>query len=99
MPSRATGATPTEPTFFASAAKFRAWLARHAATSTALVVGFHKVATGAPGISWPQAVDEALCVGWIDGVLWRVVSAKRPETQKKRLAKLIAASSEQRRLD
>jgi uncharacterized protein YdeI (YjbR/CyaY-like superfamily) len=31
-------------------------------------VGFHKVGTGEPSITWPQSVDEALCVGWIDGI-------------------------------
>jgi uncharacterized protein YdeI (YjbR/CyaY-like superfamily) len=31
-------------------------------------VGFHKVGTGKPSITWPQSVDEALSFGWIDGV-------------------------------
>jgi uncharacterized protein YdeI (YjbR/CyaY-like superfamily) len=33
-----------------------------------LLVGFHKVGSGKPSITWPQSVDEALCFGWIDGV-------------------------------
>ena len=33
-----------------------------------LLVGFHKKGTGRPSITWPEAVDEALCFGWIDGV-------------------------------
>lgn len=60
------------PTFFATAADFRAWLDEHAATATELVVGFHKRATGAPSIDWPESVDEALCHGWIDGVRTRI---------------------------
>jgi uncharacterized protein YdeI (YjbR/CyaY-like superfamily) len=32
-----------------------------------LWLGFHKVGTGEPSVTWPQSVDEALCVGWIDG--------------------------------
>lgn len=32
------------------------------------MVGFHKKGSGLPSISWPEAVDEALCFGWIDGV-------------------------------
>ena len=32
-----------------------------------LLVGFHKKGTGKPSITWPEAVDEALCFGWIDG--------------------------------
>ena len=58
--------------FFASPAGFRTWLERHAASRTELVVRFHKVGTGRPSISWPEAVDEALCVGWIDGVRKRI---------------------------
>lgn len=31
-------------------------------------MGFHRKATGRPSLTWPQAVDEALCFGWIDGI-------------------------------
>ncbi|MBI3346550.1 MAG: YdeI/OmpD-associated family protein [Burkholderiales bacterium] len=61
-----------EPHYFASPDEFRRWLARHAATAAELVVGFHKIGTGVPSMTWPQSVDEALCVGWIDGVRKRV---------------------------
>jgi uncharacterized protein YdeI (YjbR/CyaY-like superfamily) len=70
--ARKSPAADTEPTYFASAAAFRGWLQRHAATSREIVVGFMKRATGAPSITWPEAVDEALCVGWIDGVRHRI---------------------------
>ncbi|RZU02145.1 YdeI/OmpD-associated family protein [Rivibacter subsaxonicus] len=65
-------AAPGEPRFFATAAAFRAWLARNAGSATELVVGFHKVGSGQPSMSWPESVDEALCVGWIDGVRKRI---------------------------
>ena len=61
-----------EPHYFSSPAEFRAWLARHAGTAAELVVGFHKVGSGVPSMTWPESVDEALCVGWIDGVRKRV---------------------------
>jgi uncharacterized protein YdeI (YjbR/CyaY-like superfamily) len=60
------------PTFFASPAAFRTWLAAHAANEKALLVGFYKVGSGRASITWPQAVDEALCVGWVDGVRKRI---------------------------
>ena len=60
------------PKFFASGAAFRAWLETHAATAGELLVGFHKVDSGKPSMSWPESVDEALCFGWIDGVRKRV---------------------------
>jgi uncharacterized protein YdeI (YjbR/CyaY-like superfamily) len=62
----------TWPTFFATPALFRAWLDRHHDTKTELWVGFYKKGSGKPSITWPEAVDEALCVGWIDGVRKRL---------------------------
>ncbi|MDQ6860908.1 MAG: YdeI/OmpD-associated family protein [Verrucomicrobiota bacterium] len=57
-----------EPIFFASPAEFRAWLQKNAESATELWVGFHRKATGRPSMTWPESVDEALCVGWIDGL-------------------------------
>lgn len=65
----------TAPTFFPSPDAFRHWLEAHAATATELLVGFHKVSTGQPSMSWAQSVDEALCFGWIDGVRKRADDA------------------------
>lgn len=56
------------PTFFKTQADFRDWLQQHASRETELVVGFYKKGGGIGSITWPEAVDEALCVGWIDGV-------------------------------
>jgi uncharacterized protein YdeI (YjbR/CyaY-like superfamily) len=58
----------TEPTYFATAAEFRAWLEERHATEPELLVGFHKKGSGLPSMTWPEAVDQALCFGWIDGV-------------------------------
>jgi len=55
------------PTYFPTEAKFRAWLAANHATAPELLVGFWKKSTGKPSIDWPQARDQALCFGWIDG--------------------------------
>jgi uncharacterized protein YdeI (YjbR/CyaY-like superfamily) len=57
-----------EPTFFATPAELRAWLEAHHQAETELLVGFYKKGSGKPSITWPESVDEALCVGWIDGV-------------------------------
>ncbi len=56
------------PTFFRDAASLRRWFAAYAATESELVAGFMKKGSGVPSVTWPEAVDEALCVGWIDGV-------------------------------
>jgi len=57
-----------KPRFFANPSKFRAWLQQHHAHSRELWVGFYKKDSGKPSITWPEAVDQALCFGWIDGV-------------------------------
>lgn len=57
-----------EPMFFETPAKFRAWLRRYGATRAELIVGFYKKASGRRSITYPEAVDVALCFGWIDGV-------------------------------
>lgn len=56
------------PTFFATPARFAAWLRRHHARERELLVGYYKKGSGKPSITWPESVAEALCVGWIDGV-------------------------------
>ena len=56
------------PTYFPSDADFRRWLAANHQTSPELLVGFWKKSTGKPSIDWPQARDQALCFGWIDGI-------------------------------
>lgn len=61
-----------EATYFRTPAELGRWFRRHHATAKELLVGFHKVGSGTPSITWPQSVDEALCVGWIDGVRKRV---------------------------
>jgi len=63
---------PTGPLFFATAAAFRRWLAENHDRADELWVGFYKVGTGRPSITWPEAVDEALCFGWIDGIRKKV---------------------------
>ena len=62
----------TDPTFFATSDEWRAWLERHHDSAPELWVGFHRKATGRPSITWPEAVDQALCFGWIDGIRKRV---------------------------
>lgn len=54
--------------FFSTPGEFRKWLQKNHKSETELLVGFHKVSSGKPSMTWSQSVDEALCFGWIDGV-------------------------------
>jgi uncharacterized protein YdeI (YjbR/CyaY-like superfamily) len=60
------------PAFYATPAEWRAWLEAHHAVEREHWVGFHKRGSGRPSLTWPEAVDQALCFGWIDGVRKRV---------------------------
>ena len=57
-----------EPAFFSTEADFRRWLAANHDSAPELLVGFWKKSSGKPSIDWPQARDQALCFGWIDGI-------------------------------
>lgn len=63
-----TSLTPRDVVYFDSPRALRNWFDANHAAAQELWVGYHKVATGVPSITWSQAVDEALCVGWIDGI-------------------------------
>jgi len=65
-------AAAAKPRFFATQAAWRKWLAENHEKSVELWVGFRKVTSGKPSITWPQSVDEALCFGWIDGKRRRI---------------------------
>jgi len=56
------------PIFFLHQNDFRSWLEVNHRIEMELMVGFYKVDSGKPSMTWPQSVDEALCFGWIDGV-------------------------------
>jgi uncharacterized protein YdeI (YjbR/CyaY-like superfamily) len=58
----------SEPRFFRSQKEWRAWLVKNHASAKELVVGLNKVGSGKGGLAHKQAIDEALCFGWIDGV-------------------------------
>jgi len=57
-----------EPVFFATPTDFRNWLDANHTTAVELWVGYYKKGSERPSITWPESVDEALCVGWIDGL-------------------------------
>jgi len=84
-------------------AHWRAWLEKHHATETEVWLIYYKRETGKPRVSYNDAVEEALCFGWIDSILRRIddkryaqrFTPRRPDSQwsalnKQRVEKLIA---------
>ncbi len=57
-----------EPIFFRTPAELRRWLRKNHASASELEIGFYKKSAGERGITYQEALDEALCFGWIDGV-------------------------------
>ena len=72
MTGRSSG-TPERPaTFFSGPEEFRAWLEQHHESATELWMGLYKKHVPDRGLTWEQAVPEALCFGWIDSVAQRI---------------------------
>ena len=57
-----------KPKAFRTPAAFREWLEKNGATASELLIRCYKVHARDKGITYKQALDEALCFGWIDGV-------------------------------
>jgi uncharacterized protein YdeI (YjbR/CyaY-like superfamily) len=67
--------TPANVIYFSTPADLRRWFRANHATAGEVWVGFYKRGSGKPSITWPESVDEALCVGWIDGIRKRIDDA------------------------
>jgi uncharacterized protein YdeI (YjbR/CyaY-like superfamily) len=52
---------------FASAARWRTWLAKNHALSDGIWLRFYRKSSATKSVTYNEAVDEALCYGWIDG--------------------------------
>ena len=57
-----------KPRFFKSQSELRNWFAKKHRTSVEVWIGFYKKSAGKTSVSYAEAVDEALCYGWIDGI-------------------------------
>jgi uncharacterized protein YdeI (YjbR/CyaY-like superfamily) len=62
----------TEAVFFTTPAELRAWFEQHHATEPELLVGYWKKHTGKVGVTHPEAIEQALCFGWIDSIGRRI---------------------------
>jgi uncharacterized protein YdeI (YjbR/CyaY-like superfamily) len=58
--------TQPKPLPFTTPAAFRAWLKKNHRTSDGIWIKFYKKGSGVKSINYAEALDEALCYGWID---------------------------------
>jgi uncharacterized protein YdeI (YjbR/CyaY-like superfamily) len=67
------GGTEERPAlFFSGPEEFRAWLEEHHATHDGMWVGLYKKHASHRGLTYREALDEALCFGWIDSISQRI---------------------------
>jgi uncharacterized protein YdeI (YjbR/CyaY-like superfamily) len=72
------GGTAERPAvFFSGPAEWRAWLEANHDTATELWMGLYRKHVDPPGLQWAEAVEEALCFGWIDSVAQRIDDVSR----------------------
>ena len=64
--------TAPKPIFFSSPQEFYEWLEQNHETADEVYLGYWKKHTGKPSLTWSEAVDQALCFGWIDGRVNRI---------------------------
>jgi uncharacterized protein YdeI (YjbR/CyaY-like superfamily) len=63
---------PHDVHIFPTAADFRAWLEEHHDTARELWIGYYKKGVPKTSMTYAEAVEEALCFGWIDGQARRI---------------------------
>jgi len=66
-----------EAVWFETGAEFRAWLEEHHASAAEIIVGLYKSGVRSGSLTWSEAVDQALCFGWIDSTGRRIDDERR----------------------
>jgi uncharacterized protein YdeI (YjbR/CyaY-like superfamily) len=75
------------PRFFRSQKEFRAWLERNHSAAKEIWVGYYKKTSTRKGITYREALDEALCFGWIDGKVRTIDEARYMQRYSPRTAR------------
>ena len=87
-----------EPKFFETQADLRRWFLHNHDKADELMIGFYKINSGIPSVTYKQAVDEALCFGWIDGVVRRIDDKSHMQRYTPRRKKSIWSKVNQKRV-
>jgi len=69
----------TNPKHFKTRGEFRKWLKKNHAKQKELWILFYKVHTNKKSVRYAEAVEEALCFGWIDGIVKRIDDEKHAQ--------------------
>lgn len=58
----------SDPLAFERSTDLRAWFRKNHSKASELWIRFYRLESGRPSVTYPEALDEALCAGWIDGI-------------------------------
>jgi uncharacterized protein YdeI (YjbR/CyaY-like superfamily) len=89
----------TEPKLFKTMQAWRAWLARHHARETGIWLAYYKKGSGKRSVTYEEALQEALCFGWIDSTVGRVDAARYKQRYTPRNVKSVWSSSNKARVE
>ncbi len=76
VPNEAESSIQMKTLYVSDRKKWRAWLRQHYKTEKEIWLVYYKKASGKPRIEYNDAVEEALCFGWIDSIV-RTIDEKR----------------------
>ena len=88
-----------EPKLFTTKQAWRSWLARHHASKTGLWLAYYKKGSGKRSVTYEEALQEALCYGWIDSTIGRVDAERYKQRYTPRNVKSVWSSSNKIRVE
>jgi uncharacterized protein YdeI (YjbR/CyaY-like superfamily) len=87
-----------EPTLFKTRQAWRSWLARHHSRVTAIWLAYYKKGSGKRSVTYEEALQEALCYGWIDSTVGRLDAERYKQRYTPRNVKSVWSSSNKARV-
>jgi uncharacterized protein YdeI (YjbR/CyaY-like superfamily) len=89
----------TEPRLFKTRAAWRSWLARHHSGETGIWLAYYKKGSGKRSVTYEEALQEALCYGWIDSTVGRLDAERYKQRYTPRNIKSVWSASNKARID
>jgi uncharacterized protein YdeI (YjbR/CyaY-like superfamily) len=89
----------TEPKLFKTKQAWRSWLARHHSRETGIWLAYYKKGSGKISVTYEEALQEALCYGWIDSTVGRLDAERYKQRYTPRNVKSVWSSSNKARVE
>jgi len=89
----------TEPRLFKTRAAWRSWLASHHSSETGIWLAYYKKGSGKRSVTYEEALQEALCYGWVDSTVGRLDEERYKQRYTPRNVKSVWSASNKARVD